>query len=447
MSSERKFSYWEKGLLILLLITLLTALSVYIVTLFSLGFAKNPDDFAKFGDYVGGTIGTIVGLTGVVFLYRTYRLQVDISTKQEEKLDRQLFESSFFLLLGQQRDILKSMKGEYSRGQGKSREKLEGADYMARLRLDLSVRLLDLNYESAALDGKDSNKLKIIVNQIYQDFFQCHASQLGHYFRHLYHLVKFVAESRIEDKKTYMDLIQAQMSTDELYLMTINGISNYGRKKMRPLINQYSLLENLVIDDDPVVTRLIRTFYPNTKQKRIENMKKNIIFVGGVHAVGKTTFARRVKADNDIITLLPASDIIKWNDPKQKKVEDVHETQNLLVENLQKLVDIDKPYLLDGHFCLMNSKGEVCRVPMQTFQDINPEMIFLLIEDYDVIMNRLMCRDNMKYKPDIIKSLCEIEFSWAHDVANKLGVEIFTIKASEYEQVKYVISDFVSQFK
>ncbi len=231
MISERSFSWWEKGVLLFLSLTLLIALSAYIVTLYSLGFAETPSDFAKFGDYIGGTIGTIVGLTGVVFLYRTYRLQVDISTKQEEKLDRQLFESSFFLLLGQQREILKSMKGEYSRGQGHSKEKLEGVDYMSRLRLDLSVRLLDLNYESAALEEGDLNILKIIVNQIYQDLFQSHASQLGHYYRHLYHIVKFVEESGIEDKKTYMDLIQAQMSTDELYIAAINGISNYGRKK------------------------------------------------------------------------------------------------------------------------------------------------------------------------------------------------------------------------
>lgn len=446
MSSEREFSSLEKVLLALLFLTLLAALLVYIITLFGLGFANSPDDFANFGDYVGGTIGTIVALTGVVFLYRTYRLQLDISAKQEEKFDRQLFESSFFLLLDQQRDILKSMKGEYSRGQHKMKEKLEGVDYMARLRLDLSVRLLDLNYEPAALDGKDTNKLKIIVNQIYQDFFQGHASQLGHYFRHLYHIVKFVAESGIEDKKPYMDLIQAQMSTDELYLSAINGISNYGRKNMLPLMNQYSLLENLIIDDDPIVTKLIRIFYPKTKQKRIENLKKNIIFVGGVHAVGKSRFAEYVKKDNDSVNLLSASEILKWKDSKEKEVENVGINQNLLVENLQRLVDIDKPYLLDGHFCLMNSNGEIERVPMRTFQDINPEMIILLVEDVEVILKRLKDRDDKKYDPQLIELLCENEYSWAHDVADYLGVDIYTIKVSEYEKVKPVISDFVSQF-
>ena len=80
MRSERTFTGWEIGILALLLIILLIALFAYVLRLYSLGFAESPSDFAKFGDYVGGTIGTIVGLTGVVFLYRTYRLQIDIST-------------------------------------------------------------------------------------------------------------------------------------------------------------------------------------------------------------------------------------------------------------------------------------------------------------------------------------------------------------------------------
>ena len=143
---------------------------------------------------------------------------------------------------------------------------------------------------------------------------------------------------------------------------------------------------------------------------------------------------------------MSASEIIKWKDPKEKKVEDVPSNQNLLVENLQKLVDIDRPYLLDGHFCLMNSQDEIERVPMQTFQDINPEMIILLVEDLNVILQRLKERDDKRYDPKHIKLLLENEISWARNAADKLGVEIYIIKVSEYEKVKSVIADFVSQF-
>lgn len=95
-----------------------------------------------------------------------------------------------------------------------------------------------------------------------------HAAQLGHYFRHLYHLLYFIQTEGNIDKKKYSDIVQAQMSYDELYLITINGISNYGRKKMLPLLNDFSFLENLAIDDDYIVRRLIELFYPSTKKKR-----------------------------------------------------------------------------------------------------------------------------------------------------------------------------------
>ena len=447
MTSKRSFSWWEKFLLLLLGLTLFFALFVYIATLYKVKFADSPGDFALFGDYVGGTLGTILSLTGIVFLYRTYRIQVDISIKQEEKIDLQLFESSFFMLLNQQRDILKSMKGEYPKENGIQKEHLEGIDYIARLRLDLSIRLLDLNYELEAIESNDSNRLKILVNEIYKELFQNHASQLGHYFRHLYHLVKFVEDSGVRNKKRYMDLIQSQMSTDEMYLAAINGISNYGRKKMLPLMNRYSLLENLIIDDDPIIAQLLRVFYPDTKQKQIDNMKRNIIFVGGIHAVGKSTFVKKVKEDNDLLIPISASDILKWKDPKEKIVSDVQDNQNKLIENLHKIIDVDKPYLLDGHFCLMNSRGENERVPLQTFQDINPEMIILIVEDLEVIIQRLESRDGKKYDRQQLELLYDNETSWANDVADFLGIELYTIKSSEYGKVKQVISEFVSRFE
>ena len=212
-------------------------------------------------------------------------------------------------------------------------------------------------------------------------------------------------------------------------------------------MNRYSLLENLIIDDDPIIAQLLKVFYPNTKQKQIDNMKRNIIFVGGIHAVGKSTFAKKVKEDNDLIIPISASDILKWKDPKEKIVDDVQDNQNKLVENLHKIIDVDKPYLLDGHFCLMNSKGEIERVPLPTFQDINPEMIILIVEDLDVIIHRLESRDDKKYDRQQLELLYDNETSWAKDVADFLGVELYTIKSSEYGKIKQVISDFVSRFE
>lgn len=83
-----------------------------------------------------------------------------------------------------------------------------------------------------------------------------------------------------------MLFVQAQMSNNELYISFYNGISIYGRKKMLPLMDKYSFLENLK-DNDFTTKSHQSYFYRNTKFKSYMDIKSNIIFVGGIHGVGK----------------------------------------------------------------------------------------------------------------------------------------------------------------
>jgi oligoendopeptidase F len=69
--------------------------------------------------------------------------------------------------------------------------------------------------------------------------------ELGHYSRHLYHIVKYVNESAVSDKKKYTDIIQAQMSDNELYATLYNAISEYRNTKFLPLLDKYGFFENI----------------------------------------------------------------------------------------------------------------------------------------------------------------------------------------------------------
>ena len=58
--------------ILLWLVAILLAISpvvVYYVTLRSFDFAKSSNDFGIFGDYIGGTVGTIVGIISIYLLY------------------------------------------------------------------------------------------------------------------------------------------------------------------------------------------------------------------------------------------------------------------------------------------------------------------------------------------------------------------------------------------
>ena len=173
-------------------------------------------------------------------------------------------------------------------------------------------------------------------------------------------------------------------------------------------------------------------------------MKRNIIFVGGIHCVGKTTFSKKIKESIPLVETLSCSEVLKWENSKKKNVENIENNQNRLIANLVEIIDIDKPYLLDGHFCLLNKNNNVERIGIDTFGDINPEMIILLIEDIDVIQKRLQERDNREYSIDILKKLASEETKYAHEVAQQIGVPIYVIKASEYRKVIENIKAFVS---
>lgn len=92
----RNFSWLEIIGILILVLAIIGSIIAYIVTLAKLPFAQKSSDFGTFGDYVGGIVGTIVGLISIIFLYRTYRIQLDISAKQELKQQSQQFESAFF---------------------------------------------------------------------------------------------------------------------------------------------------------------------------------------------------------------------------------------------------------------------------------------------------------------------------------------------------------------
>lgn len=129
-------------------------------------------------------------------------------------------------------------------------------------------------------------------------------------------------------------------------------------------------------------------------------MYNNIIFIGGVHGVGKGTICQKIKEKLDF-THLSASEVLKWDDFKNekgdKRVENVSTTQQRLIENLKNIVNPKKKYLLDGHFCLLKKDNSIERVPLKVFQQINPLAVIIVKEKSEVIRERLQKRDGRTY--------------------------------------------------
>ena len=109
-----------------------------------------------------------------------------------------------------------------------------------------------------------------------------------------------------------------------------------------------------------------------------------MIFISGIHAVGKGYFCGLVKKELGI-EAYSASDLIakarNASFSSDKLVAEIEENQQYLLAAVQELRESGSDFILDGHFCLINrSTGEPERISLETFTTLKPEAIVLLTE-------------------------------------------------------------------
>lgn len=151
----------------------------------------------------------------------------------------------------------------------------------------------------------------------------------------------------------------------------------------------------------------------------------NIAFIGGIHGVGKSTICQQL-CDKLNLTHLSASELIRWSDinedAKNKKVKNVQDTQDRLIIGLRNTIQTESRYLLDGHYCLLNTNGEIENIPISTFQLINPFSLNIILDDVSEIKKRIEARDNKHYDYDLLKQMQDKELQYAKYISEKLGV-------------------------
>ncbi|MBW8201748.1 ATP-binding protein [Flagellimonas abyssi] len=156
---------------------------------------------------------------------------------------------------------------------------------------------------------------------------------------------------------------------------------------------------------------------------------REIIFVGGIHAVGKGTVCKELAQKFDF-EHLSASQVLKWNeisDLKNKKVQNFSSTQDRLLTNLNKIIEPNKTYLLDGHFTLLNSNGKPEKIDESTFIGIQPKFIILLTCEPQIIFERLKQRDDSVYKLSVLEKMQQMEIEHANYISKKLEIPLFKV--------------------
>ena len=155
-------------------------------------------------------------------------------------------------------------------------------------------------------------------------------------------------------------------------------------------------------------------------------MIRNIIFIGGIHGVGKTTLCGKVLAKVNA-SYYSASELIDKLNPNSiskssKSVTDIEGNQNNLITAIDNYVDTTQLCLLDGHFCLLDSDRNIKRIPKKTFDAISPKAIITLHDNIDNIQRKNAERDAMLYDKGLLLSFQNEELKYSKDVASSLQI-------------------------
>lgn len=185
--------------------------------------------------------------------------------EQNNTMRHQRFENTFFQLLKNHQEIVNSIDIRNKISTGEWTISQQGRDCFK-------------TFYSRCMKEISSNMTILELQKEYMKFYTKHQSDLGHYFRNLYHILKFIneAEEIQQDKKfTYTSILRASLSSYELALLFYNCLGEYGIDFFKPLVEKYSFLKNL--DKALVTPNLIKSYDSlafASSNKRVEILKE-----------------------------------------------------------------------------------------------------------------------------------------------------------------------------
>ena len=222
------------------------------------------------GDFMAGTVASIWSLAGLFFIYVAFlgqkqqllnqkleimysQLEVkytrlELSGQKEEMkeqnntLRQQKFENTFFQLLSLFNSIVNSLD---IRNRKTLVVTTTGRDCFVVFYRRLANHLNAIIYGDASAMKDLSEATAVQTVEAYDKLYSEDKSDMSHYFRTIYHIIKFVDKSEIENKKQYISIARAQLSSYEQILIFYNCLHENGNEKFKPLIEKYALFKNI----------------------------------------------------------------------------------------------------------------------------------------------------------------------------------------------------------
>ena len=222
------------------------------------------------GDFMAGTVASIWSLAGLFFIYVAFlgqkqqllnqqleimysQLEVKYTRlelsgqkgemmEQNKTLRQQKFENTFFQLLSLFNSIVNSID---IRNRTTLVVTTSGRDCFEVFYKRLNLHLTSVIYGESSNGGDLTQSTAEQAIEAYDRFYTKDKSDMSHYFRTFNHIIKFINKSDIENKKQYISIARAQLSSYEQILIFYNCLHENGIEKFKPLIEKYALFKNI----------------------------------------------------------------------------------------------------------------------------------------------------------------------------------------------------------
>lgn len=227
--------------------------SVLFLTLI-IGLSANETFRGTFGDMFGAANALFTGLSfvGLIITIMLQRKDLNIQRnelqKQTQSIHIQNFENTFFQMLSIFHGIVESLEIN------DSGEIVKGRRVFSLLTDKINALLFELTltdeYQSrCAYTIEDPIRYVFITKEdavnVYDKLYEDYSDILGHYFRALYHIVKFTDNYPDINKQKYISIARSHLSNSEQVLLYYNCLHTNGILKFKPLVERYALLNNI----------------------------------------------------------------------------------------------------------------------------------------------------------------------------------------------------------
>lgn len=228
------------------------------------------DNNKSFGDIFNAlsSLFTALAFAGLIVTIIIQRLDINAQRKIN---NIQNFENSFFRLLEQHHRIIDSFviepkpnkDGDEIESFPEKRKKiiqLEAFDFLSKDFKHRYEKIKEIRFPA------DKSIQNVFIYAFLHHTFGKYGYMLGHYYRNLYHIVKYIDEDKsletFDLKYKYAKILRAQLSAPEILLIALNGLTYYG-EKFKPLIEKYRLLKNMNFTYEMVDVLWLTEKYPH----------------------------------------------------------------------------------------------------------------------------------------------------------------------------------------